>query len=75
MSTGMRARMATMRMWLRMRRKKHCKPIMDQCRTWNSDQETSDVDGYECEDSNDADPDVEEEALQADDESTQNVED
>jgi hypothetical protein len=30
MSTGMRARMATM--WMRKRRKKHRKPMMDQCR-------------------------------------------
>jgi len=36
---------------------------------------TSDVDGYEGEDGNDADADQEEEASQADDGSTQNVED
>jgi len=34
MSTGMSARMATMRM--RMRRHKHCKPMMDQCRMWRT---------------------------------------
>jgi len=35
MSTGIRARMATMRM--RMRRNKHCKPMMDQCRMWRTE--------------------------------------
>jgi hypothetical protein len=69
----MRGRMATMRMW--MRRKNHCKPIMDQCRMWRTDLGPSDVDGYEEEDGDDADADEEEEALQADDGSTQNVED
>jgi hypothetical protein len=39
------------------------------------DQGTSDVDGYEGEDGDDADVDEEEEASQADDGSTQNVED
>jgi hypothetical protein len=39
------------------------------------DMGTSDVDGSESEDGNDADADVEEEASQADDGSTQNVED
>ena len=33
MSTGMRARMATMRM----RRKKHRKPMTDQCRLWRTE--------------------------------------
>jgi len=33
MSTGMRARMATMRM----RRKKHRKPLMDQRRMWRTE--------------------------------------
>jgi len=44
---------------------------------WHSrfDLETSDGDGYECEDGEDADTDEEEEASQADDGSTQNVED
>jgi hypothetical protein len=37
------------------------------------DRRTSDVDGYECEDGDDADADEEEEASQADDGSTQNV--
>jgi hypothetical protein len=36
---------------------------------------TSDVNGYECEDGDDVDADEEEEASQADDGSTQNVED
>jgi hypothetical protein len=35
MSTGMSARMATMRM--RMRRKNHRNPMMDQCRMWRTD--------------------------------------
>jgi hypothetical protein len=35
MSTGMRARMAMM--WMRMRRTKHRKPIMDQHRMWRTE--------------------------------------
>ena len=35
MSTGMRARMATMR--IRMRMKKHRKPMMDQRRIWRTE--------------------------------------
>jgi hypothetical protein len=35
MLMGMRARMAMMQM--RMRRKKHCKPMMDQCRMWRTE--------------------------------------
>jgi hypothetical protein len=35
MSTGKRARMATM--WRRMRRKKHRKPMMDQRRMWRTE--------------------------------------
>jgi hypothetical protein len=42
---------------------------------WRTDLGTSDVDGYECKDGDDVDTDAEEEALQADDDSTQNVED
>jgi len=34
MMMGMSASMATMRM--RMRRKKHCKPMIDQCRMWRT---------------------------------------
>jgi len=49
--------------------------MMDQRRMWRTDLETSDVDGYECEDGDDADTDAEEEASQADDGSTPNVED
>ena len=37
MSTGMRARMATMRMRMQMRMKKHRKPMMDQCRMWRTE--------------------------------------
>jgi hypothetical protein len=35
MSTGMRARMATIQM--RKRRNKHSKPMMDQCRMWRTE--------------------------------------
>ena len=73
MSKSMRVSMATMRM--RMRRKKHRKPMMDQRRMWRTDLGRSDVDGYKGEDGDDADVDEEEEASQADDGSTQNVED
>ena len=64
-------------MWMRMgmRRKKHRKPMMDECRMWRTDLGSSDVDGYEYEDSDDADTDVEEGASQTDDGSMQNVED
>ena len=71
MSTGMRAKMAMMPM----RRKNHRKSMMDQRRMWRTDLGPSDVDGYEGEDGDDADADEEEEASQADDGSTQNVED
>jgi len=49
--------------------------MMDQRRMWRTDLGPSDVDGYEGEDGDDADADEEEEASQADDGSTQNVED
>jgi hypothetical protein len=83
MSTGMRARMATMRMRMRirmrmrMRRKTHRKSMMDQRRIWMTDLGPSDVNGYEGEDGDDADADADEEedASQVDDGSTQNVED
>jgi len=58
-----------------MRRKKHRIPMMDQRRMWRTDLKPSDVDGYEGEDGDDADADYEEEASQANDGSTQNVED
>jgi hypothetical protein len=73
MSTGMRARMAMMRM--RLRRKKHRKPMMDQRRICRTDLGPSDVAGYEGENGYDVDADEEDEASQADDGSTQNVED
>jgi hypothetical protein len=74
---GMRPRMVTMRMGMRMRRKKHRKSMMDQRRMWRTDLGQSDVDGYEGEDREvaDADVDEEEEASQVDDGSTQNGED
>jgi hypothetical protein len=42
---------------------------------WRTELGPSDVDGYECEDGDDADADEVDEALQADDGSMQNVED
>jgi hypothetical protein len=58
-----------------MRRKKHRKSMMDQRSMRRTDLGPSDVDGYEVEDGDDADADEEEEASQAADGSTQNVED
>jgi hypothetical protein len=79
--TGMRARMATMRMQMGMRmgmrRKKYRKSMMEQRGMCRIDLGPSDVDGYEGEDGDDADADADEEdeASQVDDGSTQNVED
>jgi hypothetical protein len=42
---------------------------------WRTDLGTGDVDGYECDDGNDADTDAKEDSSQADDGSMQNVED
>jgi hypothetical protein len=64
--------MVTMPMLMLMSKKKHRKPLMDQCRMWWTEGIVGDVDGYEC---NDADVDKEESALKAEDGSTQNVED
>jgi hypothetical protein len=51
MSTGMRARMVMMWIWIGMRRKKHRKPMMDQDRIWRrTDGIVGDVNGYECDD-------------------------
>jgi hypothetical protein len=75
MSMGMRARMATMRIRLQMRRKTHRKSMMAQRRMWRTDLGPSDIDRYEGEDGDDANADEEEEVLQADDGSTHNVED
>jgi hypothetical protein len=77
MSTGMGARMATMRLQMRMMWKKHRKSMMDQRRMLRIDLAPSDVDGYEGEDGDhvDADADEEKEASQVDDGSMQNVED
>jgi hypothetical protein len=83
MSTGIRARRASMRMRMRMRmrmwmrRKKHHKSMMDQRRVWRTDLGPSDVGGDEGEDGDDADADAdeEEEASQVDDGSTQHAED
>jgi len=51
MSMDMRGRMATMRM--RMWRKKHRKPMIDQGRMCRTDLGPSDVDGYQGEDGDD----------------------
>jgi hypothetical protein len=67
--------MVMMRMRMQMRRKQRRKPMMDQPRMWRTNLGTSDVDGYEFEDGDVADTDADEEASQADDGSTQNVED
>jgi len=40
-----------------MRRKKHCKPMIDQLRMWRTEGIVGDIDGYECDD---ADADAEE---------------
>jgi hypothetical protein len=73
MSMGMRGRMATM--WTWMRRKTHPKAIINQRRMWRTDPGPSHDDVYEGEDGDDVDADEEEETSQADDGSTQNVED
>jgi hypothetical protein len=52
MSTGMRARLPTMRMQMRMTRNKHCKPMMDQRRKRRTEGIVGNVDGYECDDAN-----------------------
>jgi hypothetical protein len=75
MSTGIRARLATMWIRMRMRKKNHRKTMLDQRRMWRTDPGPSDVHNYEGEDGDDADANGEEEASQADDGSTQNVED
>jgi hypothetical protein len=67
--------MATIRVRMRMRRKKHRKSLMDQRTMWRINLGPSDVDRYEGEDGDDADTDQEEKASQADDGSTQNVDD
>jgi len=74
MSTGMRARMATMRMRMRIRRKNHRKSMMDQCRMWKTVLGSGDIDRHEGEDSDDVDVDEEEAASQAYDGSRQNME-
>jgi hypothetical protein len=66
MLMGMSVKMGTMRM----RRKKHRKPMMYQCRMWRTEG-TNNVDGYEGEAGDNVDE--EEEASQADNGSTQNV--
>jgi len=57
-----------------MRRKKHRKPMMDQCRMRRTEGIVGDVDGYESKDGDDADADEEEYASHPDDGSAQNVE-
>jgi hypothetical protein len=75
MLTVLRERMATMRMWMCMRRKNHCHSMMDLHRMWRAVLGPSEVNRYEGEYGDDADADEEEEAVQANDGSTQNVED
>jgi hypothetical protein len=58
-----------------MMRMDHRKLMMDQHRIWRTDLGTGDVDGYVCEDGDNADRDEDEDAPQADDGPTQNVED
>jgi hypothetical protein len=60
MSTGMRARMATMQKRMRKNRKMYRKSKMDQRRMWRTDVGPSDVDGYEGEDGDHADADADE---------------
>jgi hypothetical protein len=67
--------MVTMRIQMRIRRKKHRRSMMDQFRMWRTDLGRIDVDGYEGEDGNDADADEEEETSQPNDGSTPDVED
>jgi len=64
-----------MRIRMRMRKNKHRNPMMDQRTMWRTDLGTSDVEWYECEDGDDANMDGVEVASQADDGSTQNLED
>jgi hypothetical protein len=69
----MGARSATMRMRMRMRMSR--KPMMDQRRIWRTYLGTSNVDEYGCEDGNNGEMDAEDEAFEAHDGVTQNVED
>jgi hypothetical protein len=58
-----------------MRRNNHRKPMMDQHPMYRTEGIVGDVDGYEREHCDDMDADGEELLLQAEDGSTQNVED
>jgi len=75
MLAGMRVRMATMVILMRIRRKNHRKLMMDQRRMLRTEGIECDVDGYECAHRDDGDADEDKAALQADDGSNQNVED
>jgi hypothetical protein len=68
----MKARRVMMRMRRRRWWKKHCNLMIDQCRMWRTEVIVGYVDGYECDD---VDANEEEYAPQADDGSTQNLED
>jgi hypothetical protein len=59
MSTGMRARMAMMQMQMRIWRKMHRKPMMDERRLCRTVGIVGDICGYECEHGDDADVDEE----------------
>jgi hypothetical protein len=67
--------MAMMQMRMRMTLNKHRMPMINHCRMWSTAWGTGDVEGYKCEDDDDADTDSEEEASQPNAGSMQNVED
>ena len=67
--------MATKQMQMRMTKKKHRKLMLDQCIMLTTALGTSDVNGCECVDGDDADMDEEQEATPDDDGSMQNLED
>jgi hypothetical protein len=69
----MRARLAMMQIQMWMRRQKHSKLMMDQCRMSRTALGTSDVVGNQCTVGEDADTDEYEEASQANIGSRQNV--
>jgi hypothetical protein len=75
MLTVLRERKAMMGMWMWMRRKNHCQSMMDLHRMWSAVLGPSEVNRYEGEYGDDADADEEVEAAQANDGSTQNVDD
>ena len=75
MWTGIRARLTTMQMRMRMRTKNHPKSMIDKRTMWKTDLEHRDVNGYEGDDGDDADADEKEESSLGNNGSTLNVED